>query len=358
LGATIHWILMTPKTNIRVKFLTKHKERDVTHIWRRFFPRQNPTWDACQFIFDREERNYDWLVVYDDLPAVHGERHTLWEERLACPRQNTLLMTVEPANIKVYGTGFLEQFGWVLTSQEPWVINHPGVIRSQTGMVWFYPGNYDEIAAHVPEHKTANISTVCSSKQQKHTLHKRRYEFTQQLKRAIPELEIFGHGVRYVEKKNDALDPFRCHLTVENHFSMHHWTEKLADTFLGLCLPLYHGCPNVTDYFPAESTVPVNIHQFDESLARIQQVLRDREYEKRLSAIREARRLVIERYATFPQLARLITERHVPASTALVKTSDLIQSRRRWRWSHPFGAVGYGWERAFVALRFRRLRHN
>jgi hypothetical protein len=42
--------------NIRVKFLTKHPERDVTQLWRRFFPGGNTTLGRCQFIFDRDER--------------------------------------------------------------------------------------------------------------------------------------------------------------------------------------------------------------------------------------------------------------------------------------------------------------
>jgi hypothetical protein len=346
------------RPKIRVKFLTKHKDRDVTYIWRRFFPGQQPVLGACEFIFDREERNYDWLVVYDDLPSAHGERHTLWDEKLAGPRQNTLLIMTEPSIIKVYGTGFLNQFGWVLTSNEPWVFRHPGMIRSQTGMGWFYAGTYDEIAAHRPENKTGIISTVCSTKQQTHTLHKHRYEFTQRLKQALPELEIFGHGVRYVEKKNDALDPYRYHVAIENHQCPHHWTEKLADTLLGMCLPLYHGAPNVAEYFPEEAVLPINIHNFDESLARIQQAIRDREYERRLPALREARRRVIEQYATFPQLARLITERHQPAATAPARADERISSRHAWRRRHPFRTLGFAWERARVKLRFASQREN
>lgn len=348
---------MNTTQEIRVKFLTKHPDRDVTTIWQGFFPGQKTTWGRCHFIFDRDERNYDWLVVYDDLPASKGERHTLWEEVLACPRARTMLLTTEPATIKAYGKGFINQFGWVLTSQEPWVIKHPNVIHSQTGMVRFYHGTYDEISQHPPKDKTALISTVCSNKQQTHTLHKHRYQFTQKLKQALPELEIFGHGVRYIEHKNEALDMFRYHIAIENHVSPHHWTEKLADSFLGMCLPLYHGAPNATDYFPPESFIPIDIHNFEETLARIQQAIRDNEYERRLPAIREARRLVLERYSTFPLLAQLITERHDTYPVASVQLPQVIQSRHLWRRKHPLGAIAYGWERLLVALRFAICRY-
>jgi len=346
----------TAPAMIRVKFLTKHPDKDVTEGWRRYFPGQQTTWGRCRFLFDRDERQYDWLVVYDDLPSVRGERHTLWEETLACPRWRTLLLTSEPATVKVYGRGFLKQFGWVLTSQEPWIIRHPGAIYCQTGLIRFYEGTQDEIARNPPEGKTALISTVCSSKQQKHTLHKHRYQFTQQLKRALPELEIFGHGVRYIERKNEALDSFKYHVAIENHVCPHHWTEKLADSFLGMCLPFYHGAPNAAEYFPAESFIPINIHDFDTSLARIRQAIRDNEYQRRLPAIREARRLVLERYSTFPQLARLIEERHEAGTASPVPGRQTIRSRHLWRRTHPLGSVAYGLEKLRASLCFALRR--
>lgn len=341
---------------IRIKFLTKHPAKDISGHWFRFLPAGNPQVGRCQFLFDRDERNYDWLVVYDDLPSVSGERHTLWEETLACPRERTLLLTSEPATVKVYGQGFLRQFGWVLTSQEPWVIRHPGAIYCQTGLIWFYEGTHEEITRHSSEQKTALISTVCSSKQQRHTLHKYRYQFTQQLKQALPELEIFGHGVRYIERKNEALDSFRYHVAIENHVCPHHWTEKLADSFLGMCLPFYHGAPNAAEYFPPESFISINIHNFDESLARIRQAIRDNEYERRLPAIREARRLVLERYSTFPQLARLIEERHESVADAVTQEGQKIQSRHLWRRKHPVGSLFFALEKMRVSLRFAAQR--
>jgi hypothetical protein len=343
---------------IRVKFLTKHPARDITPHWQQFFPGQNPTLGRCQFIFDRDERNYDWIAVYDDLPSAKGERHSLWEEVLACPRERTLLMTTEPATVKVYGHHFLRQFGWVLTSQEPWVIRHPGAIYWQVGLIRFYTGLQDEIARNPPTRKTALISTVCSSKQQTHTLHKHRYEFTQRLKQALPELEIFGHGVRYIEHKNEALDSFRYHVAIENHVCPHHWTEKLLDPFLGLCLPFYHGAPNAADYFPPESFIPINIHNFEKSAARIRQAIRDNEYEQRLPAILEARRLALERHSTFPQLARLIAERHEMRPNVAPLRPQVIQSRLLWRRKHPMGAMVFGLEKLAVALRFARQRHQ
>ena len=334
---------------IRVKFLTKNSEADVTSIWRCYLPGNNPLVGHCRFIFDRNVRDYDWLVVYDDLPSINGERFSKWEEVLACPRARTVLVTSEPSSIKIYGRGFLKQFGWVLTSQEPWIIDHLGTIREQPGLVRFYEGDHDIIAAQEPSKKTSLISTVCSSKQQRHTLHRARYAFTQRLKIAMPELEIFGHGVRPIKQKNEALDSFRYHVAIENHIAPHHWTEKLSDSFLGLCLPFYHGCPNVDDYFPPGSVIPINIHDFDGTVRIIKDAMASGQYERRLDLILEARQRVLTKHGTFPRLARLIEYRvDLPATSST--THETILSRHAWRHASLGHTLAFATERAQITL--------
>lgn len=337
------------QTPIRVKFLSKASSDDPTDYWRRFLPAARTRVGEVEFFFRRDVRDYDWLVVYDDMPSSKGERFPLWREHLSCPRENTILVTAEPSTIKVYGKAFLSQFGHVLTSQEPWALKHPGAIRSQCGLLWFYGKPFSEAAARFPGEKSAMISTVCSSKRQNHTLHSLRHEFTQQLKAAMPELEVFGHGHRFIETKVEALDPFRYHLAIENHSAPHHWTEKLADAFLGGCLPFYHGCGNIFDYFPEESLIPLDIRDAEGSIAAIGEAMRNGEYEKRLPAIREARRLVLEEYSTFPMLARLVSR--LPQSHRKPTGSESILSRHAWRRAHPFAAAAYGIERVIVSMR-------
>lgn len=341
---------------IRVKLLLKsHRGKETENLLRRF-PGHLPIWGRCQFILDYDAHDYDWLVVYDDLPPVGGERFTLWKETLACPRSHTLLITTEPSTIKTYGSRFLAQFGHVLTSQEPWVIKHPGAIFSQPALLWFYGrtderGNYDRMISHSPEEKTAMISTVCSSKQQTHTLHQARYDFTQKLRTAIPEMDVFGHGVRTINDKAESLDSYRYHIAVENHVYRHHWTEKLSDSFLGLTLPFYHGCPNAEDYFPEDSFIPIDIHRFEESAERILQAIRDHEYERRLPAIREARRRVLEEYGLFAVISRIIGEKHNPPARKMA--GEQILSRHALRKSSIGNALTYALEKLKTRSRHR-----
>ncbi|MFH1497951.1 MAG: hypothetical protein ABII82_09015, partial [Verrucomicrobiota bacterium] len=137
--------------------------------------------------------------------------------------------------------------------------------------------------------------------------------------------------------KAEAVDPFRYHIAVENHLAPHHWTEKLADAFLGFSLPFYFGCPDVAEYFPPESYIPIDI--FDPAGAEriIREAIARDEYTKRLPAILEARRLVLEKYGTFQQLAALIEERHAPAAEP--PPGATLRSRHGIRRSSPISAL-------------------
>jgi hypothetical protein len=335
---------------IRVKFLTKNPATDIRAGWNCFLPGGSDLVGSCRFLFSRDERDYDWLVVYDDLPPVPAGKFNHWAEPLACPRERTLLITTEPSSIKIYGRAFLRQFGHVLTSQEPWAIRHPHAIYRQAGLIRFYEGQHDEITGSPPINKTALFSTVCSSKRQRHTLHNDRYEFTRRLKTAIPELEVFGHGVRPIPRKNDALDSFRYHLAIENHVTPHHWTEKLTDAFIGHCLCFYHGAPNAADYFPADSFIPINIHRFDEAVDIIRTAIDAGEYEKRIPAIREARGLALGKWSTFPQLSEIISGLH-PNTSDREQPGETILSRHAWRASRPTRALGFMCEKLAARVR-------
>ena len=294
---------------IRVKVLFRSDLNGEACLgWNNQCPDNKPEWGPCRFLFDPFERTYDWLVVVHDLPhsRTPTSRNLMDVYTLSCPTSHTLLVTTEPGTITQYGKHFVRQFAHVITTQNEADLPHPHAIRSQTGNVWYYGKTYDEAAAMPPCDKTKMISTVCSSKRQGHTLHAKRFEFTHRLAQAHPELDIFGHGTRFIDHKFDALDPYAFHLIIENYYAPHHWTEKLADAFLGYTVPFYYGCPNVFDYFPRESVIPIDIHDFDGSLKVIKQALTYENYRKRLPAVQEARRLVLDHYNLPALLCRTI----------------------------------------------------
>lgn len=311
--------------------------------WLRYFPRGEAVWGGCRFSFGREDRGYDWLLVYDDLlPGAGGDSHQACE-LLACPKTHTFLVTTEPSTIKHYGMGYTAQFGCVLTSQEAWALPHPQRIHSQPALRWFYGVGrdkvrpFDDMVAHPPLEKSRDLSMVFSPKRQRHTLHHSRFDFMRRLMALMPEMDVYGRGARPLDDKAEALDVYRYHVAIENYIGPHHWTEKLADAFLGLTLPFYCGAPNAADYFPPESFIPIDIRDPEGAAQIIRRAIRANEYERRLPAIVEARRRVLYEYNLFAVVSREIQKRHDPTRQA--DGQSVIYSRHALRRRRPAVAI-------------------
>lgn len=325
---------------LRVKVISSTQ----TATWLHQFPHNEPVWGDCEFVFDREERSYDWLLVYDDLPARPGEANKISREQLACPRAHTLLVTMEPSSVKIYGNDYTHQFGAVLTSQPEWALPHPNRIYSQPALHWFYGVGrnrtvpFDEILAESPQNKFHEVSMVYSPKAMRHTLHHHRARFMHELVALLPELETYGrHSTRPLDDKADCLRPFKYHIAIENYIGKHHWTEKIADPFLGMTLPFYFGCPNLEDYFPGDSFIRINIHDAIGTAEMIREAIANNEFYKRMPAIAEARRRVMFEYNLFAVVAREITRLHRVG--AKPEAGLVILSRRAMRISSPITLV-------------------
>lgn len=347
------------KQKIKVKVISKISAK----YWLKQFPSQNPVWGSCEFIFDINEKEYDWVVVYDDLPKVENERFSKRTEKLTCEKDHSLLITTEPPSIKSYGKAYVEQFGYVLASHEDWALKHQEKIFSQPGLIWFYGYGYDGTTKSYDDIlkneyiKTKEISTVCSSKQQKHTLHNLRYKFTWELKKLIPKLDIYGHGVKSLRDKSDVLDSYKYHIAIENYSGKNHWTEKLSDPFLGLCLPFYYGATNADEYFPKESFIEIDIFDLEKSAKIIKDAILNNEYEKRLEYIKQARDLVLNRYNFFAVISKIIEEKNDKTSKNK-KVNGVISSRRVLMTGSLKNFVLHGFEKAKLGYIRRRINNS
>lgn len=291
------------KQDIKVKLVNRGSLEDEESGFKKQSLHNEGKWGSCSFTFNPLEKNYDWLVIIDEIPRITPNG----VEQLSCPKENTILVTTEPSTITRYGKGFVKQFHYLITNQDEKALPHPNAIRSQTGNVWFYGKDYDEIVSVTHPTKTKKISTVCSNKQQGHTIHKLRYEFTKIMEERIPEMERFGRGFKWIETKAEAIDDYEFHVAIENHYAPHVWTEKLADTFLGYAVPIYYGCPNIYDYFPEESLILIDIYDIEGSIEKIKKIISTPgEYERRLPAVKEARRRVLEEYNLLAMINHII----------------------------------------------------
>lgn len=338
---------------MKVKFLARTAANQDPALWLSLFHERRPIIQDYEFIFDPEARDYDWLVVYEGLPLLPNDKKSHRVERLSCSRDNTLFITTEPSSVKIYGPEFLGQFGHVLTTQTKPIVKHPGQIFHTPPLRWYYgrpmssdggasrssDGHYidlDEYMATEPWNKTKDLSVVCSSKQMSPAL-KARYEFTSHLSDVLKDnIDWFGWGVRPMHDKAEAMDPYRYHIAIENHVQNDHWTEKISDCFLAYCLPFYHGAPNLSEYFPQESFIPIDIFDIKSSTRCIVDAIRNGEYEKRLVSIKKARELTLTKFNIMNTVAKLIDQHH--SHTKVAKNAK-IYGRHAFRKAHPIKAM-------------------
>lgn len=313
-----------PLKNITVKLVTRGSVPEGISLYKLQSFDHSGIWENCIFTFNPLIEEYDWLAILDNMPNILQGK----PEILKCPKENTILITTEPSSISRYGKGFASQFHYLITNHNEATLPHKNAIRSQTGIYWLYGKDFNNIVKDDFLPKTKILSTICSNKREGHTMHKKRYDFTQLIEKEIPELERFGRGFQFIEKKYQALDDYKFHIVIENHIEKHMWSEKLADAFLGFTVPIYCGCPNIYDYFPKDSLIQIDITKPREAIEIIKKVISiPGEYERRFEAVKEARRRVIYEYNLLAMITKIVNQ----SPSYDFKPNQKIYSRRLMR---------------------------
>ena len=315
--------------SMRIKLLLKHRPTQPEPDFE-----YKPGWI---FTRDPDCRAYDWLIAFEDTPKGAGER-------LACPRERTIFLTWEPTSVKRYSPAFTRQFGHFLTNRPPEADRHPHYHFGQGYFPWFIERSYHDVATATLPPKTKILSTVCSSKMMTQTRHHDRFVFTSTLAEEFPELDWYGRGVKPIERKIDALDAYRYHLAIENHIAPGHWTEKLSDPILCECLTFYAGDPEIARTLPADAIIPVPLDDVETAKKIIRAAIDNNEYEKRLPAIREAKRLLLERYNFHAQIIRVIEScADQPVTPVRPDHPVVVYSRKTLRYRNPLVGLSDGW---------------
>ena len=266
----------------------------------------------------------DVVFVYDDLPCKRL--------KLASSAYRVFFAS-EPKTVKTYSAKFLAQFDLVITSDRE--TPHPNRIFSQAALNWFVgattdrgailenPMKFEDFERHFPA-KTKLVSVVSSNKDFTQE-HRDRLAFVEKLKEAFgDQIDVFGRGIRDFPDKRDVLDSYRYHIAIENCAAHDYWTEKLADPYLTLTYPIYHGCPNVLDYFSEEVLTRIDIYQPEQAIATIKEVLRSDLAEKRKEQLIAARHRILYEHNVFFVMARIALS--IPASEKKKRRRKTIRS--------------------------------
>jgi hypothetical protein len=279
-------------------------------------------WDGVRFTIDPVEE-CDYLVVLNNR-RTEGVT-------VKCPPSNVWCVMQEPYVPELYDwmVEGHECYGRVFTHHVP----NAGAkyIRSQPMLPWHVEKSYDELAAAGQPSKTRGVSWIAS---QLSFLpgHRNRTRLREYLMREHAGLvDVFGRGIRPVEDKWDVLEPYRYSLAIENDTHPDYWSEKIADCYLAWTLPLYDGCTNIEDYFPAESFIRIDSSDPPSVAARVSELLTGGEWERRLPAIAAARQKVLNEYQIFPSIRSAMRQfGNASATPEIVHVPGY-----RWnRWKH------------------------
>ena len=78
------------------------------------------------------------------------------------------------------------------------------------------------------------------------------------------KVDIFGRGIRTMAKKEEALCDYMFSVTIENDQYETYWTEKILDCFVTGTVPVYHGAPDLANFFNMDGVIVLN-DNFDPS---------------------------------------------------------------------------------------------
>lgn len=129
--------------------------------------------------------------------------------------------------------------------------------------------------------KTKNLSIISSSKKSAPG-HKLRHEIIRRTNKN--DLDVFGKGYRYIQDKIEGHKDYRFSIVVENSKIDYYFTEKLIDSFATGCIPIYWGCPSISDFFNIDGMILFN--NIDE-LLRIIPTLNSELYNAKIEAIQD-----------------------------------------------------------------------
>ena len=240
---------------------------------------------------DIENRFVDYRSLMGVEHQLSAQGNCSWFDttKLTAPRHNTMLhcdvlnitatnevsifLSIEPEAI-IKATDWLiehyRHFKYILTYNEHILRKCPNAIKYIYGTTWIRREDYENIDTSL---KMVKVSTLVGFKNWtsghglRHQLYQRQQEFTQ-----FP-LYVYrsNYGTQLEDILNNLLLPesntydkinlfkeFQFSIAIENSQQPNYFTEKLMDCLLTKTIPIYWGCPNISEYFDTTGWIIFN----------------------------------------------------------------------------------------------------
>jgi len=301
-------------------------------------PGSEARWGDTVFLINVNVRECDGWVVLNDLQEDI--------EETICPPERTLFMNFEPPTQRSYPAEFLSQFNALVTCCGH-DFRHPNIHETFPPVPWYIgirlkrhhvPDskltsvlNYDDLKNLQPPTKNKLMSVICTNRLFTEG-HYTRNKFVKQLLAHFGnKIDVFGDGFRFLPDKLEATINYEYHIVIENGCFPHYWTEKLSDAFLAWSYPIYHGCPNIFEYFDHGSMSLIDISSAEASIKAIENVLEQHPWSSRLPIIAKAREKVLDEYNLFPRIIKILKISNEPSEKRRVQLRSVKKITGRAR---------------------------
>ncbi|QGY00289.1 hypothetical protein EI983_03680 [Roseovarius faecimaris] len=195
-------------------------------------------------------------------------------------RAKVSIVIMEPAAIHGIHLKLLRltwrRFYRVLTTDEALLAAIPNGVFFPFGSTWVPDWQSRD------KTKTKMCSLIASSKRSQ-TGHVLRHAIADWITTEGLDVDLMGGGYAPFADKADGLAPYRYSVVIENVTERNYFTEKLVDAILCDTVPIYWGCPNISDFFDTSGMV---ICQDEDGLRRAISSMSGDDYDARLPALR------------------------------------------------------------------------
>ena len=255
-------------------------------------PGKKGVWDNIEFSLGPVEQ-CDYVIILN---------RALRDETLYCPPEHVWAIMQEPPN-EYYRMMHKGNAAYSRVYTTDIGLRSDYYCNSHPALPWHVNRDYDFLSTCTIPEKRHNLSWVTSGKSI-YRGHRERLRFLERIKEEL-KFDLYGTEFLYIEDKWEALAPYRYSLVVENFRGPYYWTEKLADCFLAWTLPIYYGCTRISEYFPQESIVQMDIND-PNATEKIREIVSSDLWRNSLDAIAIARKLILDKYQFFPFVTREI----------------------------------------------------
>ena len=239
---------------------------------------------------------------FDGITIFTG-RLTQFVGRVATKRNVAWIM--EPRAYEPHSYESLENMGsnydLILTHDQKLLDMYPGtaVYMPADGIFVDTPAIYQN------DPKSKNCSHIYSEKRILEG-HRLRHDIAYHIRNAGFEVDFFGRGCNPVDRKAEALLPYRFSISIENNRAKNYHTEKILDCFACRTVPVYWGDPTIFDHFDRDGIL---VFESAMDLMSLLPKLNEELYKSMLPAIENNYRKCLEYYSIDNIVAEILEKR-------------------------------------------------